>query len=59
MSNEETLQEYNERLEENNVSLANVLTTINNLSSTSGGGSLDIYSTNETRVGTWLDGKPI
>ena len=58
MSNEETLQEYNERLEENNVSLANVLTTIKNLPSSSGGGTSDIYSTEETVIGTFLD-KPL
>lgn len=59
MSNEETLQEYNERLEENNVSLANVLTTINNLPSSSGGGASNIYSTEEIVIGTWIDGKPL
>jgi hypothetical protein len=59
MSNEETLQEYNERLEENNVSLANVLETINNLPSSSGGNSSNIYSTEETLIGTWIDGKPL
>ena len=59
MNNKETLQEYNEKLEENNVSLANVLTTINNLPETSGNGSSNIYSTTERRVGTWIDGKPI
>ena len=59
MSNEETLQEYNGRLEENNVSLANVLETINNLPSSSGGSSSDIYSTEETIVGTWIDGRPL
>lgn len=59
MSNEETLQEYNERLEENNVSLANVLTTIKNLPSSGGGSSSDIYSTEETVIGTWIDGQPL
>lgn len=57
--NKETLQEYNEKLEENNVSLANVLTTINNLPKASGSGSSDIYSTEETVIGTWISGKPI
>lgn len=57
--NKETLQEYNGKLEENNVSLANVLTTINNLPETSSGGSSNIYSTEERRVGTWIDGKPL
>lgn len=59
MSNEETLQEYNERLEENNVSLANVLTNIKNLPSSGGGSSSDVYSTEETVIGTWIDGKPL
>lgn len=57
--NKETLQEYNGKLEENNVSLANVLTTINNLPETTGGSSSDIYSLEERKVGTWIDGKPI
>ena len=59
--NKETLQEYNEKLEENNVSLANVLTTINNLPERgTGGGSRSIitvglnsdttYSTNGTTI---------
>lgn len=56
--NKETLQEYNGKLEENNVSLTNVLTTINNLPTASGGGSSDIYSLEETVIGTWL-GKPL
>ena len=57
MNNEETLQTNNERIEENNVSLANVLETINNLPTSSGGGS-NVYSTEETVVGTWM-GKPL
>ncbi len=60
MSNEETLQEYNTRLEENNVSLANVLETINNLPTSSGGSSTDVYSTEEVKTNkVWIDGKPI
>ena len=60
MSNEETLQEYNTRLEENNTSLANVLTTINNLPSSSSGSSSEIYSVEETMTNrVWTDGKPI
>lgn len=61
MSNEETLQEYNERLEENNVSLANVLTTINNLPEAGSGtsSSSDIYSTEERVIGVWIDGRPL
>lgn len=60
MSNEEILQEYNERLEENNTSLANVLETINNLpeATSDSGSSIDVYSTEETVIGTWL-GKPL
>ena len=61
MSNEETLQEYNTRLEENNTSLDDILTTINNLpEGGSSGGSRSIitvglssdttYSTNGTIV---------
>ena len=42
--NKETIQEYNERLEENNVSLANVLTTINNLPEAGSGGSRNIIT---------------
>lgn len=58
--NKETLQEYNTRLTENNTSLDDILTTINNLPETgSGGGSSDIYSTDEIVVGTWIDGKPL
>ena len=61
MSNEETLQEYNERLEENNTSLNTILTTINNLPSSSGGGESGMtnYSTEEQVIGTWIDGKPL
>lgn len=60
MSNEETLQEYNERLEENNTSLANVLETINNLPEASGGSSIDVYSTEEVKTNkVWIDGRPI
>ena len=59
MSNEETLQEYNERLEENNTSLANVLTTINNLPEASGS-STEVYSTEEVKTNkVWIDGRPI
>ena len=57
--NKETLQEYNTRLSENNNSLDDILTTINNLPERgTGGGSLDIYSTEETVIGTYLD-KPL
>ncbi len=58
MSNEETLQEYNTRLVENNTSLDDILTTVKNLPGSSGGGSSNIYSTEETVIGTWL-GKPL
>lgn len=60
MSNEESLQEYNTRLAENNTSLDNILTTINNLPD--GGGSSgmsDVYSTEETVIGTWINGEPL
>lgn len=57
--NKETLQEYNTRLAENNTSLDDILTTINNLpEGGSSGGSSDIYSLEETVIGTWL-GKPL
>lgn len=60
--NKETLQEYNAKLEENNTSLDNILTTINNLPEGGSNGSssnCNIYSTEETVVGTWIDGKPL
>lgn len=60
--NKETLQEYNTRLSENNTSLDDILTTINNLpeGGSSGGSSLDIYSTEEVKTNkVWIDGKPI
>ena len=59
MSNKETLQEYNEKLEENNVSLVNVLDTINNLPTANNNNSADIYSTEERVIGTWIDGRPL
>lgn len=59
MSNEETLQEYNTRLAENNTSLGNILTTINNLSTSDSGSTSNNYSTEEQVVGTWIDGKPL
>lgn len=58
--NKETLQEYNTRLAENNTSLDDVLTAINNLpEGGSGGGSSEVYSLEEKRIGTWVDGKPL
>ena len=59
--NKETLQEYNTRLSENNTSLDDILTTINNLpdASSSSGGFSNVYSTEETVIGTWIDGKPL
>lgn len=60
MNNEETLQEYNTRLTENNTSLNNILSMINELpEGGSSGGTSDIYSTEESVIGTWIDGKPI
>ena len=57
--NKETLQEYNTRLSENNTSLDDILITVNNLPERgTGGGSSNIYSLEETRIGTWL-GKPL
>ena len=46
MNNKETIQEYNERLEENNTSLDDILTTINNLpeGGTGGGSSRSIIT---------------
>lgn len=61
MNNEETLQEYNTRLTENNTSLNNILSMINELPE-GGSSSTDnfgVYSTEEIVVGRWLDGKPI
>ena len=58
--NKETLQEYNTRLAENNTSLDDILTTINNLpEGGSSGGSSEVYFLEETRIGTWFDGKPL
>lgn len=57
--NKETLQEYNARLAENNTSLDDVLTTINNLPEGGSSGMSNIFSTEETRIGTWIDGKPL
>lgn len=61
MSNEEILQECNTRISENNTSLDDILTTINNLpeGGSSSISSLNKYSFDEQIVGTWLDGKPI
>ena len=58
MSNKETLQEYNERLDTNNTTLDDILETINNLPDT-GGDSMVKYSTEEQVVGTWIDGRPV
>lgn len=55
MSNEQTLQQYNEQLEDNNNSLNNILEIINELPEA----GEDIYSTEEQVIGTWIDSKPI
>lgn len=59
--NKETLQEYNTRLAENNTSLDDVLNAVNNLPErgTGGGGSSNVYSLEETVIGTWINGKPL
>ena len=57
--NKETLQEYNTRLAENNTSLDDILDTVNNLpEGGSSRGSSEVYSLEETVIGTWL-GKPL
>ena len=64
--NKEVLQENNEKLEENNVMLSNVLDTINSLPTAGGGSPVvvepteDIYSTSEVKTNKiWIDNKPI
>ena len=59
MSNEETLQEYNTNLAENNDTLDVILNMVNNLPEGGSGGASNIFSTVETRIGTWIDGKPL
>lgn len=92
MSNKETLQGYNETLNQYNTNLDDILNTINNLpenenlteeldtynnevteqeatintilktlqtKAIGGGGSMNNYSTEETVIGTWIDGKPL
>lgn len=59
MSNGETLQEYNTNLAENNDVLDNILNMVNNLPEGGSSVNSNVYSTEETVVGTWLDGRPV
>ena len=60
MNNEQTLQQYNEQLENNNNSLNNILEIINDLPEAGeNAGTPNNYSTEEHIIGEWIDGRPI
>ena len=60
MSNEQTLQQYNEQLENNNNSLNNILEIINDLPEVGeNAGMLNNYSIEEQIIGTYINGEPL
>lgn len=54
-----TKAEYNALSEEEKMADVEYIITDDNSDSTTGGGGGEIYSTDETRIGTWIDGKPL